>query len=167
MAVTTRRRPVKYHTKKREESEQQQFVNWVKKNFPHVIVFCDAMGEDLSDTGRQRVFAMRSRLGIPDIIIDYPSRGFHGMRLEMKRTGTAIYKRDGKTLRKATYTRRYIKHGKLFIKTGDHLQEQAMTLKEYNDRGYFARFAKGLEHAKQLFRWYMELPEPQELDLPF
>jgi len=108
---------------------------------------------------------MRSDDGQPDISIDHPSRGFHGLRIELKAEGTAIYKRDGVTLRKSPYTRKYKRNGKIFIKRGDHLAEQAALLQRYNDLGYFARFAVGEEHAKKMINWYMDRPEQIQLDL--
>lgn len=162
------RRPGAKFLRKREETEQQQFVNWVKRKFPHVIIYTDfGAGLYLTDNERIRMVGMRSRDGMPDIYIDFPSRDYHGARFEFKKTGTPIYKKDGKTLRKDPYTRRFARNGREYIKRGDHLQEQALTLKEYVKHGYFARFAVGLEHAKKLFCWYMEVPEPTELDLPF
>lgn len=148
------------HRKHIEEGEQQRFVNWIRREFPHVIVFCDVIGEDLTETGRKRAYAMRTRRGIPDVIIDYPSRGYHGARFEFKKTGTAIYKRDGVTLRKQSY-RYQDRAGNWHV--GDHLAEQAATLTELNNCGYFARFAVGLDNAQRLFRWYMEVPELVEL----
>ena len=154
----------KRYKKQYEEREQQKFVNWFKREFPHAIIYCDyAAGLNLTDNQRIKMVGMRNRDGMPDIYVDFPSRGYHGMRLEMKKTGTAIYKRDGITLRKAPYTRRYAKAGKLYIKRGDHLQEQALTLQEYCVAGYFARFAKGLEHAQELTMWYMQASENTEL----
>ena len=126
-----------------------------------MVVFCDVIGEDLTDTGRMRAYSMRSRRGIPDVIIDFPSRGYHGARFEFKKTGTAIYKQDGVTLRKQSYRYRDRK-GRMH--TGDHLAEQAATLTELNKHGYFARFAVGLDNAKRLFNWYMEVPENAELE---
>lgn len=142
-----------------EESEQQRFINWVKRDFPHVIIYCDAMGEDLTDSGRLRVQSMRT-IRVPDIIIDYPSRGYHGARFEHKKEGTVIYKKDGITLRKDPYTRRF-KNGTIY--RGDHLQEQADSLRRLNAAGYYSRFTIGLEQLKRHFLWYMEVPEQEEL----
>lgn len=152
------------HRRQHEESEQQKFINWIRREFPHVIAFSDVIGEDLTDSGRKRAAAQRTRRGIPDVTILFPSRGYHGCCFEFKKEGTAIYKRDGKTLRKQSYSYRD-KKGR--IHTGDHLAEQAATLKELNDHGYFARFAVGLDKAKRMFNWYMEVPEPTELNLAF
>jgi hypothetical protein len=152
------------HPRQVEGSEQQKFVNWVKREFPHVILFADCIGEDLTDTGRKRAQSMRTRRGIPDITILFPSRGCHGACFEFKKEGTRIYKRDGKTLRKQSYS---YKDSQGRIHTGDHLAEQAATLKELRRHGYYARFVVGLEDAKAKFREYMGIPEPTEFDLPF
>lgn len=152
-------RPYVKHRRQYEEGEQQMFINWLRREFPHVIVFCDVIGEDLTDSGRMLAHAMRTRRGIPDVTILFPSREFHGACFEFKKTGTAIYKRDGKTLRKQSY-RYKDRRGKVHV--GDHLAEQAATLLELHKNGYFARFAVGLDNAKRLFRWYMEIPEEPE-----
>lgn len=146
-----------------EEELQIKMCNWIRREFPHVVFVSDfAAGLNLTDTQRQKMYAMRSDDGQPDISIDYPSRGYHGLRLELKKEGTVIYNQDG-TLRKAPYTRKYKKSGRLFIKRGDHLAEQAALLQKYNDNGYFARFAIGETHFKKLVRWYLEVPEQEEL----
>lgn len=121
-----------------------------------------AAGMELTNNQRIKMMAMRSDDGQPDISIDFPSRGYHGLRIELKKEGTVIYKKDG-TLRKASYKRTYKKNGKLFIKTGDHIQEQVDALKKYNANGYLARFAIGYDNAIKLIDWYMERPLAQEL----
>ena len=117
------------------------------------------MGVDMSDTQRMKMFHMRSG-SIPDLFIDYPSRGYHGLRLELKKEGTVIYKKDGKTLRKSSYARK-LRNGT--IKRVDHLAEQAATLQKYCDHGYFARFAIGYEKAVEMIDWYMCAPTQQTI----
>lgn len=164
-----KRRPGAKFIRKTEESEQQRFVTWFKHSFPGVIIYTDfAAGLPLTDNERMRMTKMRSRDGMPDVYVDCPAshviKGkrvtFHGMRLEFKKTGTNVYRKDGQ-LRKDSYRRVY-RNG--YVKSGDHLQEQANTLLEYNSMGYFARFAQGLEHAKELAEWYMGVPKQLELD---
>ena len=104
---------------------------------------------------RINVMKMRSGDGIPDISIDYPSRGFHGLKIEFKATGKSPFKKDG-TLKKAKYTRKFKKNGKIWIKTGDHNAEQYAMLKRYKEMGYCAVYAIGLEKFKEIVNWYME-----------
>lgn len=175
-----KRRPGAKFVKKTEESEQQRFITWFKRQWPHAIIYTDfGAGLYMTDNERIRMVKQRSRDGMPDIYIDYPTTHtkpdgsevvYHGARLEMKKTGTAIYKKDGVTLRKAPYVRRFRRNGQDIVHRGDHLQEQALTLKEYNELGYFARFAPGIEQAKKLALWYMGVPSQLSAfddDLPF
>lgn len=167
-ARTYVRKPGTKFRQKPEENEQKRFITWFKRQFPHAIIYTDfGAGLYLTNYERISMVAMRSRPGMPDIYIDWPATHningkditFHGCRLEMKKTGTAIYKKDGVSLRKAPYTRKFNQNGRLHVRTGDHLQEQALTLEEYNKLGYFARFAVGIEHAKELAEWYMGVPK--------
>lgn len=151
------------HPKRTEENLQIKICNYLRSEYPHVPFCSDyAAGLDLTDNQRQKMMAMRSHDGQPDISIDFASRGYHGLRIELKKEGTIIYKKDG-SLRKQSYTRRYWKRGKLIIKRGDHLQEQEYMLKKYNDGGYFARFCIGEAKAIQLINWYMEKKQNMEL----
>lgn len=92
---------------------------------------------------------------MPDVRIYYPSRGYHGLMIELKKEGEKVYKRDG-TLRKAPYTRKYKRNGRLFIKRGDHNEEQAATLKKFEELGYCARYAIGRAHAQELVDRYFD-----------
>ncbi|WP_196160823.1 VRR-NUC domain-containing protein [Reinekea sp. G2M2-21] len=70
-----------------EEMEQQMFLLYVEMFFPRVMEVTTAVplgglrpsgiGGSLKGTG--------VREGFPDILIDEPHRGFHGLRIEMKR----------------------------------------------------------------------------------
>lgn len=144
------------HPKRAEEQLQIKVSNYVKKNYPQAILVGDfAAGLNLKDSDRIKMMAMRSEDGQPDISIDFPSRGYHGLRLELKAEGVVIFKKDGK-LRASPYTRKYKKSGKLFIKRGDHLQEQAATLRKYNNMGYYGNFAVGWLQTKRIIDWYFK-----------
>lgn len=154
-----------------EENLQVRICNYIRKNYPQVIFHSDyAAGLDLTDYQRQQMMAMRSDDGQPDISIDQAAdlkvngelRHFHGLRIELKKEGTVIYKRDG-TLRKDPYTRRYKRNGRLFIKRGDHLAEQAAMLQKYNRAGYLARFGVGYDKTIALIDWYLGKPENTSL----
>lgn len=147
------------HPVRHEERLQIRISNYIKREYPQVILVGDfAAGLDLTDNQRKKMMAMRSEDGQPDISIDFPSRGYHGLRIEIKKEGTHVYRKDGK-LRKQPYKRKYWVGTKCFIRTGDHLAEQAATLQKYNDMGYFARFGIGEEKIIQLIDWYMCRPQ--------
>lgn len=164
--------------RRQEASEQQQFINWFRKEFPGVIIYTDfAAGMKMTDNQRILLMSSRSHDGMPDIYIDHATTHkikmkdgsirevtYHGARFEMKKTGFTVYKKDGVSLRAAPYTRKYRRGGKLFIKRGDHLQDQALTLRDYERAGFYARFVRGLEHAKRHARWFMNA-ESETLDL--
>lgn len=162
---TTPRRFKQHH----EENLQVRVCNYIRRTYPHVIFCSDyAAGLNLTDYQRQQMMAMRSDDGQPDISIDQAvdrvmkngeTKHFHGLRIELKADGVKIYKRDGKTLRKSPYTRTYIRRGKKFIKSGDHLAEQAAMLQKYNREGYLGRFCVGYDIAIKLIDWYMGKPE--------
>jgi hypothetical protein len=145
------------HPKQREQQIVIAVCKYVRREYLEAIITVDyAAGLELKDNQRKMMMAMRSEDGMPDITIDYPSRGYHGLRIEAKKEGTKIYCKDGKTLRKQPYKRSYWVGGKKFLRTGDHLAEQAATLKKYNDMGYFARFGVGEAKIIQLIDWYFD-----------
>lgn len=153
---------VKKHPRQIEAGVTQRVVNYVRREYPQAIIITDAIGLDLTDKQRQQLMALRSEKGQPDVSIDYPSRGYHGLRIELKKEGEVIFKKDG-TLRKNSYTREYFKGRKRFVYRGDHNQEQYATLKKYEALGYCGRYAIGFDAAQRLIDWYFERPEQSEL----
>lgn len=144
------------HPKRAEMQLTLKACRYIKETYPQAIVLHDfAAGLNLKDSDRMQMMATRSEDGQPDLSVDYPSRGYHGLRLEIKAEGVVIFKKDGK-LRAAPYTRKYKKSGKLFIKKGDHLQEQAATLRKYNNMGYYGNFAVGWLQLKRIIDWYFK-----------
>ncbi len=154
------KRPTIYK-KRTEENLQVRVCNYIRKHYPLAMFHADyAAGLKLTDWQRIQMMKMRSHDGQPDISLDYPSRDYHGLRIELKAEGTKIYKKDGTTLRKQPYVRRY-RNGT--VKRGDHLAEQADTLMKYNRLGYCARFGIGYDATIKLVRWYMDEPEQGSL----
>lgn len=125
------------------------------QTYPGAIVIGDCIG--LLTNGNMRIAAMqtRSEKGIPDFTFIYPSRGYAGLVIEMKKDGTVLKNKNG-TWRKDGYKREYIKYGKKYIYTGDHIAEQVATLEKYNRLGFYGRFAIGRYQAKRLLDWYCE-----------
>jgi hypothetical protein len=147
-----RKRPERH-----EDKLQVRIARHIKSTYPDVIFFCDSgAGADLSDTQRKVMMSSRSDDGMCDMVIDEPSRGYHGLRLELKTEGTKIYKKDGKTLRQQKYSRTTWVRGKPFIKSGDHLQDQAAMIKKYRAKGYMAAFAVGYDDACNKIDKYLD-----------
>ena len=142
------------HVRRKEEGVQLRICHYLKKTYPQAVFICDyAAGLNLTDGQRIKMMKMRSDDAMSDINILTPSRGYHGLIIELKEEGVVIYKKDG-TLRKSTYRRKYYRNNKLFIKTGDHIAEQAAYLEKMNKKGYLGRFAIGYDKAKALIDWY-------------
>jgi hypothetical protein len=156
MATATRPKPKINYRHREEENDTLWLVKYVQSEYPEAIVECDyAASLNLTNSQRIKLMKTRSEDGMPDVRIYYASRGYHGLVIEMKKEGTVIYKKDG-TLRKSPYTRKFIRYGKLFIKRGDHNQEQHDTLMKFEKLGYCARYAIGRNHAKELVDRYFD-----------
>lgn len=152
--------PTQRHKQHKEEDLQLRLSRYIKREYPQAILVGDfAAGANLTDGQRQKMMTMRSEDGQPDISLDFPSRGFHGLRLELKAEGTVVFKKDG-TLRKASYTRRFANGT---IKRGDHLAEQWATIQKYRELGYYADFIIGFDEAIKIVDWYMCRPENASL----
>lgn len=126
-----------------ETLEHIKLCQYIKQNYPDVIFLSDMSGINLTmshstkNWGKiHQIKQMRSSNGIPDIIILYPNSIYHGLMIELKKTGEKIYKKDGA------------------FKT-EHLLEQDLVLKSLRSRGYYATFAIGFEEAKKIIDKYI------------
>lgn len=119
-----------------EAIEHEMLCNYIKVNYPEVVFLSDASGLKMTMGQAVKWSRLKSHRGIPDLIILYPSSGYHGLMIELKRTGEKIYKKDGS------------------LKT-DHLKEQNEVLKILESIGYVARFAIGFDEARKLVDEYM------------
>lgn len=129
--------------KKEEEGVQLLVARYLKKYYPHVRFISDyAAGLKLTQNQAAKRKAMNSGRGWSDIFIAYPSRGYHGLFIELKKDGVAIYVSRGP------------RKGELVA--DEQIQIEAVFIKEMNDLGYFARFAVGYQKAVKLIDWYME-----------
>ena len=134
------------HTK--EKNVYRQISQWLRAEHPNILYRWD-VGADVRLTIGQatklKALQMPQR-GFPDLIIfkpagrinrpEHPS-GFIGMALEVKKDGTKLQKRDGKTW--AT----------------PHIEEQSEMLIRFEREGYFAAFVCGFENTKTLIQEYL------------
>ena len=127
--------------KQKEENLQINICGYLRRYYPNVIFTCD-LGSGMKLTIGQAVKAqkMRSSRGLPDLMIFQPKGNYyHGMVLELKRQGTQIYLKDGKTL-----------------VADAHIREQHDILKKFRERGYYAEMVCGLEDALRHINHYLK-----------
>lgn len=121
-----------------EALEHEMLCNFIKTNYPEVVFLSDASGIKMTMGQAMKWSRLKSHRGIPDLIILAPRGIYHGLMIELKRTGEKIYMKDGVTLKT------------------DHLKEQDIVLKKLRACGYYAKFAVGFEEAKKIIEKYME-----------
>jgi hypothetical protein len=87
---------------KHEQSLQLRVCRYLKRNYPQVPFIADfAAGMKMTRNQRMIMMSMRSDDGQPDISVDYSSRGYHRLRIELKKGGSLDLHRydsfDGET----------------------------------------------------------------------
>jgi len=129
---------------KHELSIQRQVASYLREEFTHINDFHSDYAAGLHLTKHQALVnkSIQSGRGWSDMFIPYPSRGYHGIFLELKRDNVSIYVTRGN------------RKGQLVA--DEQIQIEAAFLKRMNDLGYFARFAVGYNVAKKIIDWYME-----------
>lgn len=120
-----------------EEDEQLRFVSFLKENYPETLYRVAVDGVRLSiGTAVKLKRGGVLRRSLPDVEVFLPTERYHGLFIEMKVTGRRLRKRDGS----------YV---------DEHTEEQAHTLKQLNNLGYYATFCLGYEHAVAVLRAYV------------
>lgn len=119
----------------RERREQQYFVQWFELKYPDILITASANGGARNPREAANMKREGVRAGWPDIQIARPSKGFHGLFIEMKapKTATSIA-------------------GKLSM-------QQKIILQKLNDAGYCARAAWGWLEAKDITEEYLRVRE--------
>jgi hypothetical protein len=117
--------------KQRERSIQRAITKHLLQEYPGVDFFNDwASGAYLTKGQNLARLGIQPNAGWADLFIPYPSRGYHGLFVELKREGVKIYRRDGKMV------------------TNDQIQLEAQFITRMNKLGYLARFAIGYDKAQ-------------------
>lgn len=129
--------------KKHEESIQKQVCSYLRLQYSHVIFRSDyASGLHLTINQATVHRSLQSGRAFPDLFIYEPSRGFHGMALELKKDGTTIILKTGPR--------------KGLITSDTHIQEQAKVINDLRHKGYYADFAVGYDDAVKKIDWYFD-----------
>jgi hypothetical protein len=120
-----------------EANEQMLVVQYLKLQYPNVIFNCDMSGIKLSigQAVKQKKLGMPK--GYPDLFIAEPNGKYHGLFIELKKSGTKLFKRDGKPV-------------------NEHIEEQNEMLDRLQERGYYATFCIGFDEAKQTIDNYFK-----------
>ena len=122
-----------------EYNEHRAVCQFIRYKYPDVIFTSDGSGVYNQSIGASvKLKMLKSSTGIPDIIILEARGVYHGLMIEMKSTGTAVFKKDGT------------------IRANKHLQEQNDMLRRLSWKGYKAEFAIGLDEAIVLIDEYMK-----------
>jgi hypothetical protein len=125
-----------------EATVQQQVCDYLRLHYPGTLWRSDfASGLHLSMHQAVQHKRLQSGRAWPDLQIMEPGHfnygEYHGLFIELKKAGVAIYKQDG-TLRK-----------------DEHLEEQAAVLEELRRRGFAAEFCVGFDQARELIDAYL------------
>lgn len=125
--------------KKGEENLQLALCNYLRKNYPAAVWFCDvASGMKLPIWVAVRNSKMRSSRGLPDLFIAEPKGGFSGLFIELKKDGVKLFNKKGEGYDK-------------------HIREQNAILKRLRDSKYSASFAVGYTEAVSMIDMYMSM----------
>lgn len=134
-----RKRPERGANKQRERAIQRALITTLRVEFPFVVDFFNdwAAGAYLTPGQFRERRALSSGKGWSDLFIPYPSRGYHGLFLEIKKEGVRIKRRDGQLV------------------SDDQIRTEAAFLQRMNRLGYFARFGIGMDNCERFIRWYL------------
>jgi hypothetical protein len=127
--------------KKHEESIQRRIATYLRTQYPDVDFHSDyAAGLKLTENQAKIRKSLNSGRGWSDLFIAYPSRGYHGLFIELKKEKVAIYVTKGP------------RKGEL-VKS-EQIEIEARFLEKMNKLGYLARFGVGYDNTIKLINWY-------------
>jgi hypothetical protein len=157
---------------KHEQSIQNELCDWFKQVLPGEHFISDTgSGAFNSDYAKEQHNRQQSHKNEPDIKILAARHGKYGLLIELKRDGFKLRMgRDGHKIRLYKDKKgRIIEADYKVRKKGDwaslHIENQAAVLLDYESKGYCARFAIGLTHAKKIIAGYFDLPYEENEEL--
>lgn len=121
-----------------EKVVHQQVCTYLDLQYPDIIYQSDPSGARVTQ-GLRVEFARKccKRYKVLDLTIMHPSKGCHGLVIEIKRDGEKLFKKDG-----------------TFV--SEHVQEQAKTIDRLNSLGYYATFGIGFDECKGIIDNYLK-----------
>ena len=123
-----------------EEAEQIELCNYIRDKYPDVVFNSDHSGIRVGKGLANKIKALHSENGIPDLNLDEPRGGYFGLKIEMKATGNSPFRITG------------------MLKDNEHLRKQWKMLMRLELKGYCAGFCVGFSNGKEQVDWYMSLP---------
>lgn len=127
----------------KEDDVQGAVVDWMRVVYHRedlLVTWNYLQGVKLPMAIASRAKRLGSRRGLPDMLLFEPTSAHIGLALELKRDGEHIA-----TLENTWYG-------------GEegHVAEQAKTLEAFGDRGWYATFALGYDHATTIIKAYLD-----------
>ena len=120
-----------------EENTHVAIAAYIRSQYPDVIFTSESSGIRVPMHLAVMMKKQRSAHKQPDMIVLEPKGNYHGLILEIKKDRSEVYLKNGE----------YSKN--------QHIQEQLKTLNLLNSKGFYACFACGFDHAKEIIDSYM------------
>lgn len=116
---------------------QKQVCDYIHWAYPRAMFNSDLAGIKLTIGQAVRAKTLKSERGFPDLFIYEKNNDHIGLCIELKVEGTSIFKKNGEF---AT----------------PHIKEQAEVLRKLSQRGFYAVFGIGFDHAKKIIDDYFK-----------
>ena len=122
----------------KEYNLQKQVSKYLELQYPSVLFFSDTIANVKLNKkqGSRNKAIQKDGFKMPDIIILEPNKQFNGLCIELKIESP--FKKNGE------------------LKKSEHLQGQAKSIKDLNNKGYFATFAVGFDETKKIIDNYLK-----------
>lgn len=118
-----------------EEKIQIEIFSYLSSVYPNVMAISEPSGIRVSMGLATKLKKLRSKHTHADIYVLFPSKGYHGLVIELKAKNT--YKKNGELLK------------------NEHLEDQQKTIDALNKLGYYATFAVGFTECKNIIDDYL------------
>ena len=120
-----------------EKTLHKAVCRYISLQYPEVMFVSEPGGIRVTPGIAREIAKLRSDIGLPDLYILEPSKGHHGLILELKKDIDEYRNKKGE------------------IRGNKHIQIQNKILKKLRRRGYFAVFAGGFDEAQRIIDWYL------------
>ena len=124
---------------RKEDQLSKAVAQYLTAQYPTAIYHFDlSSGAKTSIGMAMRNKSLNRHRGFPDLFICEPRNGYSGLFIELKKQGTKLFLKDGKTL-----------------VANEHIQEQREMMIKLCQKGYAAVFGVGFDEVKQIVDTYL------------